>query len=1253
MVDPAPSNHEKESSHTPVESEQFERMSPLLRWTLYRPITVFVLFLAFLVVGFIAYPRLEVQLMPEGINMGSLSVWIPVANSTPQEVLEEITKPTEDRIRTIPGIRSLYSRSSANFSQLIISYDSEKDPDSLAADVRERLDRAKLRWPEGVDRYNIWRGNMDADLPVYIVAIGLDLEGDKKNDDVYQSDVFENVIQNRLLAIGGVANVEFWGLTDNRVIIDLDNDLVAAHQVPVRELIGRLSQDNQNITGGKIRDGDREYLIRSVGRFNSFEEVDDYPVTTSLKVSDVADVGYQRALKNFYSRVNGNLATVAVLKKDSMANTVEVCENIKLALKELEESLPRQMASINEFTYFPFLDQGEIITVSIDSLKESGIYGGIMAFLVLFVFFRRFKVTFIVTMAIPFSLLITIVWLYFDSGSFNILSIMGMSLGIGMLVDNSIVVVENIVRKQDLGMKPIVAAAEGLKEIGLAVSLATLTTVVVFVPIMFMTSIPFLKVIFQSVGGPLCVSVLASLFVALVFIPQGVLFFHRKPVKERPVPEKRPKIKLIESIRDGFWSFISTLKRIPIIRFFVPRGFFLKPLKDSSVAQSTGKENPLASISSFYRWFSNNMNRIPILSWVFVVPWLLLFVGPVLVFTRLVFKAVFIPLARFFIPRGFFLKPLKASEENISFKSEKTESPFESISSFYRWFWNNMNRIPILSWIYVVPGLLLFYGPFLVFARGVLRTIFIPLILHPNQTTRKWLGWCLAHRFGALIILVSVLMTAYSLLALKLVPVNFDTQEGVSRMELRVSLPKNLTLREINDIFDELERAFYDKDNPEIQKDRKIRAITSYFSSRSGGLNLIFEEGHRVKEEEFFKTYHKYIPEIPGVKVQLRTDMFEENDRRKRIRVFVRGTDLGTLNKLGDEVLALLQDKEVFPELYDARPMRDDSRDEVRVSVNRELAQHYGIDAGSVSSMVSWAIRGAVLPDFVTADRELPFWIRYQDADKENVEEINAIQVLSDKGTLVRLDNVAKYDIHPGPGHIRRMNGKMTVAFSAESQETEDAKFNQLKNKVSFWLSKIPVEEGFEITQDPSGRRGAQGDFTSLIWAGVLAICLVFFVMGLLFESFIMPFSVLLSIPFAFFGSIWGLFLSGIPLDPVGVIGMVILVGIVVNNAIVLVDSINRNRSKGNERTDAILEASRVRFRPIWMTAMTTIFGLIPLVLLPQKGEGIDYKAMAMVIIGGLFTSTFFTLFVVPLFYTWLDDLRRFFITLFMKPEKL
>jgi HAE1 family hydrophobic/amphiphilic exporter-1 len=286
--------------------------------------------------------------------------------------------------------------------------------------------------------------------------------------------------------------------------------------------------------------------------------------------------------------------------------------------------------------------------------------------------------------------------------------------------------------------------------------------------------------------------------------------------------------------------------------------------------------------------------------------------------------------------------------------------------------------------------------------------------------------------------------------------------------------------------------------------------------------------------------------------------------------------------------------------------------------------------------MVAWALRGAMLPDFEMEDREQPFWINYGDRVKENVEELSSIRVFRPGNEPVRLDNLARYSMVPGSGEIHRQNGKMTVGFSARVK----GDFPSVKERVERHFSRFPVPEGFEITLRQEAR-GFQQDFKNLMFATALALLLVFFVMGVLFESFLLPLSVLFSIPHAFFGSILLLWILRIPLDMVGLLGVLMLVGIVVNNAIVLVDCVNRLRLQGMERTDAIVRSVEVRFRPIWMTALTTIFGLVPLLLFPPSGDGMDYRALAVVLVGGLTTSTFFTLFVVPLFYSLLDDLRR------------
>jgi len=415
----------------------------------------------------------------------------------------------------------------------------------------------------------------------------------------------------------------------------------------------------------------------------------------------------------------------------------------------------------------------------------------------------------------------------------------------------------------------------------------------------------------------------------------------------------------------------------------------------------------------------------------------------------------------------------------------------------------------------------------------------------------------------------------------------------------------------------------------------KVKSVTCWFSSTEGEVNIFLENGVNMKEAEFFKILKPLLPVLPGVTYRLGYEDFARDEGGQRIRVFVRGNDLNRLEELGAEVRKALEDREKFPELEEVSQWREMSTEEVRIQVARRLAQEYGTDTARVSRSVAWALRGAMLPDFEEDEREIPFWINYGARIKENVEVLNDVRIMTPSGEPVRLANLASYSIVPGSGEIHRQNGRMTVGFSARA----NGDLTLAREKVESYFRRFPVPEGFEITfrQDS---RGFEQDFKNMMLATALSLVLVFFVMGVLFESFLLPLSVLFSIPHAFFGSLVLLWLLGVTMDMVGLLGGLLLVGIVVNNAIVLIDCVNRLRLEGMERREAILRAVQVRFRPVWMTALTTIFGLLPLLIFPQSGQGVDYKALAVVLIGGLTTSTFFTLFVVPIFYALLDDLR-------------
>ncbi|MBN1442540.1 MAG: efflux RND transporter permease subunit [Planctomycetes bacterium] len=1027
----------------PAELLQPDDFSVWIRVTIFRPITVLMLFVAFLATGLMAFPRIRTELLPPGLESGVCGVHIPVREGTPREVMEQIAKPTEDLLRTLPGLKSVTSSSGANRCHIQLEFNPEYDMSVLVAETRDRLDRARSSWPEGVDRYFIWR-RRESDLPVYIASVGIEI--DKGHEEKVDLDyVFEEVIRKRLEAVSGVASVNIWGNLEKRVEISLDKNKVDAHGINVYQLVQRLAGDNQIVNAGFVRDGDRELMIRVDSRFRDFQEVLDYRVDPRFTIRDFAEVRFATPTRDRLSRVNGHLSRVIVIHQEATANAVKVCQRLESVLEDLKKTLGRSIPGAGRIESHAWLNQGEMITISVRSLAENGLFGGICAIVVLYLFLRRMALTLLVTLAIPFSLLITVVWIFFSGGSFNLLTLMGLSLGIGMLVDNSIVVVENILRYRERGLSPRLAAIEGVREVGLAVSLATLTTLVVFLPIFFMSDERF-KVMTRTMGMPLCVSVLASLLVALVFIPQGAIYL-QDPLH----------------LRNG---------------------------------QRKG-----------------------------------------------------------------------ASDERFS-----------------------------------------------------------PL----NRGSARILSWCLRHRFTAAVFAFLFLGSAG--VAARFLPKRDADLGGPGGIEIRLELGGNFTLSEANDTFARVEKAVR-----EAGREFSVESITSWFSAGGGDLRVFFAPGKRVDEQQFFSAIRPALPRLPGVKYHLGYESFSRDEGRQRIRIFLTSMDYDRLEEAEEVIYAALENNPLFPGLGEIARWSDETPEEIRIKVDRRAAQQLGVDTAMVSRMVAWALRGAPLPDFWLGNREYPFWILHSDAQKESAEELSSILVPRAAGDPVRLETVARYHPARSSGDIHRRDGKLTAGLSVAVEGEVDV---ELRQRLEDYLKVLRLPEGCEVSLRPP-QGGFEADLQNTSIALAMALGLVFFVMGILFESRLMPLSVLLSIPFAFFGSIWLLLVTGVSLDAVGLIGLLMLVGIVVNNAIVLVDYINRLRDRGLRRLDAVLRAVQVRFRPIWMTALTTIFGLFPLVLLKQKGEGIDYKPLAVVIIGGLGTSTFFTLFVVPLLYTFLDDTRR------------
>ncbi|MGE3166999.1 MAG: efflux RND transporter permease subunit [Planctomycetota bacterium] len=1000
--------------------------SALLAVAIRRPVTVLMLLLTLGVVGLIAYQRIPIQAMPP-FRDSQVSVSISVPDSTPREVMERVAEPAEELLRTIPGVTRVESRSRSDSCRITVYYGPESDGTAVYDDIRDRMERLLPSLPEGTDRYRLFRFNLEVDFPVFMMAVSFD-------ETVEEPDaLLENVVRPRLEALDGVARVDIHGVVDREVELELDPDAVRAYGVNVQRLIQRLREDNLIAPGGVVDDGGRRYLLRLATRFADFDELRSYPVDDSLVLGQIAQVGFRRGLRTFMARVDGQVCRIVQILKESEANTVQTCDSVNAEIERLGRD-PR----LAGFRFIPYLSLGEIIEASLAGLQQTCLWGGLLAVVVLFLFLGHLRLTLLIAAAIPLSLTIAVVMIFAQGGTFNILSLCGLTLGIGMLIDNAIVVADSIFRQRQRGVAPREASRAGVQEVALAITLATLTTVAVFLPLIFLSGNSTINRMLSELGLPVCYSLIASLGVALIVVPLAMVY--------------------------------------------VPFG-----RKDPSTAEPTGTADSASNA-----------------------------------------------------PRGF----------------------------------------------------------------------------------ERLLDFSLRHRFLTLAVCACALGSVW--VPLHLMKLQHRGEEATSQVQFDVECPPFFSLRETDEVMEEIRKAC-----EPVRGALRVGTMAAWYGSRGGTFSFFLEPEARTSQREFLEEIRPLLPDLPGVTIRIENDELDESDARWGFTAH--GRDPAVLAALMGRIRDEL---EVSPAVLEVTSANEDTPEEIVVQVVREQAQRFRVSPTQVSNLVSWALRGAPLTDFHFGSEELPFWIRYAGGDLENIGDLYQVPVYAEDGTEIPVANLATFGVDRGSAEIRRVNGRVASSLDALLNASADpADLDRWAHRV---FSEI-APEGYEITQD----RRQFDEIQDTINAGLLGLVLVFVLMGVLFESFLMPVAVVIAMPFLALGAYWLAYLLDSPVDMIGRIGFVILLGIVVNNGIVLIDCIHRFRRESSDRRTAVTRASAARIRPILMTTCTTVFGLLPLVIFPQRGEGIDYRPLAVVVMGGLITSTLFTLVVVPVSYTLLDDLRE------------
>jgi HAE1 family hydrophobic/amphiphilic exporter-1 len=473
-----------------------------------RPVTTTVIYLALIVLGLFSLGRLALDLIPD-ISFPVIVIFSSYPGVSPQEVEENLTKIIENSASSASGIEKVSSTSREGSSIVQVEYQWGTDLAEASNDLRERLDLIRDFIPEEASQPVLFKFDPSM-TPIMVLSV----EGNRDQESLRY--IAENTIKNNLEQIDGVASVQVSGGLQKQINIDLDRTLLASYALSIDQVVNTLRAENLNVTGGSVTEGSRKYSLRTVGKLTTLDALRGIVVGNKngkpVSLDNVANVYSGYADDETDVLIDQNPAIILVVQKQSGTNTVQVANRVQERIDSLKRSLPADIGLVEAF------NSSDFIRDAISNVGQVALLGGVLAVIILFIFLRNLPTTLVVAVSIPLSIIITIVAMYFFNLTLNMLSLGGLALGIGMLVDNSIVIIENIFRYRESGAKAGEAARHGTQEMANAIMASTLTTVAVFLPlVLFIRGLA--RELFRDLAFTVTFSLLASLLVALTVIP--------------------------------------------------------------------------------------------------------------------------------------------------------------------------------------------------------------------------------------------------------------------------------------------------------------------------------------------------------------------------------------------------------------------------------------------------------------------------------------------------------------------------------------------------------------------------------------------------------------------------------------------------------------------------------------------------------------------------------------------------------------
>ncbi|MGH8042158.1 MAG: efflux RND transporter permease subunit [Rudaea sp.] len=1066
-----------------------------------RRVTVGMVTLTLVLFGLIALSGLKVNLLPD-LSYPTLTVRTSFEGAAPAEIETLISQPVEEALGVVKNVRTIHSVSQAGQSDVILEFAWGTNMDQASLDVRDKLDLLQL--PLAAKKPVLLRFNPATDPILRLALTGPAATGNVENAELKQLRRFaDDELRKRLEPTAGVAAVKVGGGLEDQIDVDIDQQRLQQLNVNVADVIKRLGDENVNVSGGRIEDGAQRYLVRTVNQFTDLQQMRDLLIKVDkgvpIRLKDVANVHQGHKEREGVVRVDGHEAVEIALYKEGDANTVTVAAAVRKQLDRFTcTNQPPGCASIlpPEARLTTIDDQSVFISGSLNDVRDDAIIGGVLAILIIFFFLADSWSTFIISLSLPVSLIATFFFMGEAGLSLNVMSLGGLALATGMVVDDSIVVLENIARLRERGMGIVAAAVTGAREVSMAVTASTLTTVAVFFPLVFVQGIA--GQLFRDQALTITFAMLISLIVAMTLIPMLASLKGRAPLAfaDEAAPARVPP------------------------RTRVGRG--------------------MTAIGRLFRW----MPRV--LGWI-----------------------------------GFTLGRFVGT---------------------------------------VVGRVLRAIGTKILAAYNRAATAYHRML--PKALAHPWrvLGFAAAAFVGSLALIPT--------LGSDLIP-----QLAQGRFEMTVKLPPGTPLVDTDALVRELQQK--NAKNPLIRMiygvsgtGTRLDANPTESGENIARLLVVLAPGvGRNGESGAMNTLRADMFAHPGADVQFSRPKLFSFDTP--LEVDLRGYDLTALGKAGNKLADLLR---ASPRFADVKSSAQGGSPEIRIRFDQDRAAALGLTSRQIADQIVDKVRGTVATQYNFRDRKIDVLVRAAAGERTSIDDIRNLIVNPGAATPVRLSAVADVTVTTGPNEINRIGQERVAIVTANLRQGD---LGSAVAEVRNILRANPLAAGV------SAHIGGQSEeldasTRSLLFALGLAIFLVYLVMASQFESLLHPFVIMFSIPLALVGAVLALKITFTPLSVVVFIGLIMLAGIVVKNAIVLIDRINQLREEGTDKLAAITQAAESRLRPITMTTLCTLIGFLPLAL--SFGDGSEVRApMAITVIGGLAVSTLLTLVVIPVVYNLLD----------------